>query len=296
MYRKYGRSVLVVYLTLLTSFAQAGPDIQPYVDNVFNSQKLAVFPPAAQWTEGRAYRFQEALDRSIQVRGQRLIGYKVALTHKQRPFGAPEPIYGRLYDFNLLSNGATLSLSQFTRPLMELELAFKFTRSLLPPFSLESLKGAISYVAPAVEFPDFVYNDPKEVSWQEAVMSGVGIRRVIIGTPKRIGEIDVNQLRAKARWNDEPYTRGYGNDVLGDQWQSLLYLAKKLQQRGYHIKSGDWVLSGSMNVTVPLRLGNYQVDYGELGDLYFQVAEQRSPADKPEPALYINGEPVVEIK
>lgn len=293
MYQNKG---LALGLLIFCAPVSAAPNLLPYVENSFNTRVLSVKSEVASWTENKAYRFQESLDRAIQVRGQRQIGYKLALTAKRAPFGALKPVYGRIYDFNLLGSGAEISLQSFQHPLVELELAYKFTRSFLPPFTMEKLQGAISYVAPAVELPDLTFDKPKKVSWQDFVISGASTRKVIIGTPTRLRNVDINNIFAQARWDGQLYTRGYSNNVMGDQWKALLYLAKQLNKRGYHIKSGDWVLTGAMNAMLPLRAGRYSVNYGVLGDVSFMVKKAVKGEIKTTPALYIDGKPITSLQ
>lgn len=297
MYRNKGLLLLGVSLLFNTAAVYADPQVKPFLDNIFKSHTLIVDPSVSDWKEGQVYRFQETLDRAVQVRGHRAVGYKLALTGKRRAFSAPEPVYSRLYDFNIMSMGGTISLQQFKRPLMELELAFKFTSSFMPPYTLESLKRSVGYVAPAVELPDLVFDRPDQLSWQNFAMSGAGIRQVMIGKPKRLSEVELSDIHVEARWNDQPYSKGYSSNVMSGQWQALLFLAKKLKDRGFHIKSGDWVLTGAMNKMLPLRVGSYRVKYDQLGELSFLVHNDPLPdKGRTKSVFYIDGKPVSEIE
>lgn len=268
MYRTIARTVLSC-LIASTAYATTPPSVDRYIDQYFSHTLVDNF---TDFVDGdSAYAYQARINKALEAKGHTPVGYKLALTSEPRPFGAPEPLYGRLFDFMLLSNNASISASRFVKPLLELELAYQFKTDLLPPFTVEKLASAISVVAPAIELSDLVFKNPKQLSWQQVAASGVGARRLIIGTPQPFAQLDLNNLQAEARWNGELYSRGYSRNVMGDQHQALIFLAQALLRQRSAINAGDWVITGSMNRVLPARPGNYSVNFGPLGKLNFSL-------------------------
>jgi len=270
MYRFIARAAAGC-LIASTVFAADSASVSRYVDQYLARQPVQSFKDIT--TADEAYAFQQQMNSVLVDRGYEPIGYKLGLTGSKRLFGAPEPLYGRIFDFMQRDNNARIPLSDFVRPLVELELAFRFKQDVIPPVDVKQLRQAIDVVAPAVELADMVFENPKTLSWQQLAASGVGPRRVIIGPPQPLDDLDLNAVQVKAIWNGEFYSRGYGRNVMGDQWQALLFLAERLNDQGLRIKSDDWVITGAMNRMLPARAGDYQVTYTGLGELTFSLTE-----------------------
>jgi len=222
-------------------------------------------------TASDAYAFQHEVNAQFVARGHKPVGYKLGLTGESRHFGAPYPLYGQLFDFMRHADNSEISLSQFVKPLLELELAYQFETDLQPPFTVERITAAIRQVAPAVELGDMVFANPRALSWQQLAATGVGARRMIIGTPLTLDGLDLDHTQAEARWNGELYSRGYGRNVMGSQMRALTFLAEQLAVEGQSIKAGDWVLSGAMNRMLPAKVGDYSISFGQLGELNFTL-------------------------
>lgn len=249
--------------------ATSTPSVDLYVDQYFTQTPVETFTDFVD-ADG-AYAFQQRINNAFKARGHKTIGYKLALTGKPRLFGAPDPLHGHLFDFMLRKNHASFSIKSFVKPLLELELAYQFKADFLPPFTTQKLASAISSVAPAIELADLVFKHPRQLSWQQVAASGTGARRLIIGEAHPFASLNLDNQQAEARWNGEPYTRGYSHNVMGSQQQALIFLAQSLHRQGQKIKAGDWVITGAMNKMLPARPGNYRVDFGSLGELEFSL-------------------------
>ncbi len=224
-------------------------------------------------TYDEAYGFQEELAAAWRAQGNEQIGYKLGLTGEQRPFGAEEPLYGRLFDFMLLENGATVPSSDFVQPMVELEIAYYFDEDVTYPITVEALQAAVGQVAPAIELPDLLFADMKNLSWLDLIATGVAPRRLIIGAPVAEEEFDENAVTVAITRGDEVVSEGVGAAVMGDQWAALEFLAEKLNDRGAQIHAGDVVITGATNAMFPAAPGSYEADYGPFGMITFEVAE-----------------------
>jgi 2-keto-4-pentenoate hydratase len=220
-----------------------------------------------------AYAFQEALIDNFEADGDELIGYKVGLTGPVLPFGAEEPVYGRLYDSMLVRPNGKVHRSDFIIPMVEIELAFIFGEDVTFPITQEELAEKVVAVAPAIEFPDLVFEDLANLSWLDIIAMNVSPRQIIIGRPVRIERVDVNNIAVTVRQGRDVISEGVSTNVLGDQWASLLFLVERLDARGYQIEAGDVVMTGAMSGMFPATVGQYHVSYRNLGRLRFKVTE-----------------------
>ena len=225
------------------------------------------------FTYDDAYNFQEQFVAQLTAQGGEPVGYKLGLTGPERPFGAEEPLYGRIFDFMLRDAAEPVQLDNFVRAMLELEMAFYFTNDVPAPVTVEALQDAVGSVAPAVELPDLLFDDMQNLSWLDLIATGVAPRQVIIGEPMPFDAVDVNAVSVVAENNGEMVAEGVGSNVLGDQWAALAFLAEKLNERGQGIQAGDVVISGAMAPMIPLAPGAYTVNYGALGTLEFSVEE-----------------------
>ena len=220
-----------------------------------------------------AYAFQEALIANFEADGDEMIGYKVGLTGPVLPFGAEEPVYGRIYDSMLVHPNGKIHRSDFVIPFVEIELAFIFGEDVTFPITQEELAEKVIAVAPAVEFPDLVFADLANLYWLDIIAMNVSPRKVLIGRPVRIDRVDVNNIAVTVWQGRDVISEGVSTNVLGDQWESLLFLAERLDKRGYQIEAGDVVMTGAMSGMFPATVGQYHVSYENLGRLRFKVTE-----------------------
>lgn len=224
-------------------------------------------------TYDEAYDFQEALVAQMEAEGAQQVGYKLGLTGPKRPFGAEEPLYGRMLDFMVLENGAQVPASDFVKPLGEWEIAYFFDKDVLYPVTVEELQDAVGQIAPAVELPDLVFADMKNLTWLDLIASDIAPRRVVIGDKVSDDDFDENAIAPVTTLDGEVISEGIGSAVMGDQWEALRFLAEKLNERGEQIHAGDFVISGAMNPLTPLEPGSYTVDYGPFGVITFEIGE-----------------------
>ena len=102
-----------------------------------------------------AYDFQESFVERFE---DELVGYKLGLTWG-KGLNATEPVYGRLFSSMLRENNDSIYLSDFVKPMLELEIAYIFGDDVSYPVTLENLQAAVDKVAPAVELPDMLFKN-----------------------------------------------------------------------------------------------------------------------------------------
>jgi len=267
-------AVLVLLAVNLTAWSSATAWDECTVDLYYDLYQAVVDirlitpcePP--DFSSDDAYDFQESF---VDRFDDELVGYKLGLTWGTG-FNATEPIYGRLFKSMLRENNDHIYLSDFVKPMLELEIAFIFGSDVTYPVTLEKLQASVAGIAPVVELPDMLFKDLPDLDWKDLIALDVAPRRVIIGETMNLDEVDVNTVMAVARHEGQIISQGVAtNNMWGDQWSALLFLVEKLDSRGYQIKAGDFVITGAMNSLAFIERGNYRVDYGELGMIKFKI-------------------------
>jgi len=273
--------VLVLLLNGLIACSMSEEAANPYADEADAYHKLyeAVEPvplltqSEADFSYEDAYTFQEAFVEEFEEAGDERIGYKLGLTGAERPFGATEALYGRLFESMVEQEGQQIDLSGFVSGRLELEMAFTFEEDVSASVTVDELKEAVGTVAPAVELPDLLFADMPNLSWLDLIALDVAPRELIIGEPVPVERVDVNNITVQAIYNGEAISEGASTNVMGDQWTALLFLVEKLDARGHQIKAGDIVITGAMSGLLPAEPGTYEIDYGEFGTIRFEIVE-----------------------
>ena len=106
-----------------------------------------------------AYLAQRAFVQSKLDAGERLVGYKLGLTsrNKQRAMGVDSPLYGRVTSSMLSTYGDPIPFDRFIHPRVESEIAFLLARDIEPPATVISVLAATEIVFGAVDVLDSRY-------------------------------------------------------------------------------------------------------------------------------------------
>ena len=267
-------AVLILLAIILTAWSSATAWDECTVDLYYDLYQAVVpirlLTPCEplDFSPDDAYAFQESFAARFE---DELVGYKLGLTWGTG-FNATEPVYGRLFRSMLRENNGSIYLSDFVKPMLELEIAYIFGNDVSYPVTLEDLQAAVAKVAPAVELPDLLFKDLSDLDWKDLIALDVAPRRVIIGEIMDPDEVDVNTITVVAEYKGQIVAQGVAtNNMWGDQWSALLFLVEKLDSRGYQIKAGDFVITGAMNSLTFIERGDYKVDYGKFGMIKFRV-------------------------
>ena len=62
------------------------------------------------------------------------------------------------------------------------------------------------------------------------------------------------------------------SDLLGDQWQALLWLVNRVVELGYVIELGQLLLTGALGPAHPAKQGDYVATFTGMGEIRFRVA------------------------
>lgn len=199
-------------------------------------------------------RRQFALFEQRKLQGARRIGWKVG-------FGAPPakeklkiamPLVGFLLDRSVLSDGASISLAGWTKPLAEPEIAIELALDLSETAGEPEIAQAIASIGPAIELADI--DGPNDDV--ESILAGDIFHRHVIFGPRAPVELSGGILKLAGQvtlsGRDIPVPADLESNT-GRLLDILRQVAATLAAFGEKLRAGDVVIAGS--TTPPLMLG-----------------------------------------
>jgi 2-keto-4-pentenoate hydratase len=210
----------------------------------------------AVWDDPRV---QRGMNEQLKVRNQRLgagaraLGWKVG-------FGAPAakarlgiagPLTGFMTDRSLIQSGVATSLSGWSTPVAEPEIAVYMAQDLAAGAERATAAAAIAALGPAIEVVD-VFQPPDE---PEAVLSGnIYHRHVILGprdTTRAGGKID-GLTGQVTRNGHAPVNVPDLQANTGDVVDIVRHVASMLAAFGERLRADDVIICGSVVPPIPI--------------------------------------------
>lgn len=208
-------------------------------------------------------------DRFVALKKLPTGGYKVSLTSKQTQdmFDSDSPLYGQQVDSHFLPAPAHLSLKEQTMaPLLEVELGFRATEDLLATDSLDDLLHKTT-VCGTVELPDSRFADWFPDLDKFCVMSDCAVGGfVVYGEERPSAEVfptvaDAANVNVTLYHDGKEEATGCSSEVLGNPFESLAWLVKKLAAQGKDFRAGQLVSSGTFLLPPHLTAGKWEAKF-----------------------------------
>jgi 2-oxo-hept-3-ene-1,7-dioate hydratase len=222
-----------------------------------------------------AYAIQRAWVALKLAAGRSLRGHKVGLTSRamQQSSQINEPDFGDLLDDMFYETGASLPMTRFIVPRVEVELAFILKNPLRGPgVTLADVLAATDYVMPALEIIDARIRQidvdtgrPRRVF--DTISDNAANAAIVLGGhPVRPTDVDLRWVSALLYCNGTIEESGVAAAVLNHPANGVVWLANKLAQYGVSLEVGETILGGSFTRPVNAAAGDqFHVDYGALG-------------------------------
>ncbi|MGP9501593.1 2-oxo-hept-4-ene-1,7-dioate hydratase [Specibacter sp. AOP5-B1-6] len=218
-----------------------------------------------------SYRVQKLWRERGEAAGRLVAGHKIGLTSKamQQATGITEPDYGVIFRDAVLESGATLEWAQYTRPRVEVELAFLLKEDVSGPgATLFDVLRATEYVTPALEILDSRI-EMEGRSIVDTISDNAALGAVVVGgTAVAPDAVDLRWVAAILHRNQTVEETGVAAGVLGHPGHGVAWLANKLAAHGDVLKAGELILAGSFTRPLWVSAGDtIFADYGKLGSI-----------------------------
>jgi 2-keto-4-pentenoate hydratase len=219
---------------------------------------------------GDAYAVQrDYVRRQMQARGTGAAGYKIGLTSKrmQEMCGIDSPIAGVIVQDRVHKSGARLRPTDYGRLGLEFEIAVRMARDLAPDgraLGLADAAQAVDAICPAFEIIDDRHADYGNLELLSLIADNAWNAGIVLGDFVKPWP-DLVAIEGIVCVDGEVVDRGFGRDVLGHPFHSVVWLAAHLAETGAKLQAGDIVMTGSLALTrFPDRACEYRFDLSGL--------------------------------
>jgi len=207
--------------------------------------------------QSAAYAAQQLFVQSKLDAGDRLVGYKLGLTsrNKQRAMGVDSPLYGRVTSSMLSTYGEPVRFDRFIHPRVESEIAFLIGREIAAPATVTSVLAATDLVYGAVDVLDSRYQGFK-FTLSDVVADNASAGAFYLG-PIALppAALELHTLGCVVRVDGEVVMTAAGAAVMGHPAASVAWLVNRLAEQGESLQPGQLIFSGGVTAPVPLVAG-----------------------------------------
>jgi 2-oxo-3-hexenedioate decarboxylase len=218
-----------------------------------------------------AYQAQRAFVQSKLDAGEKIVGYKLGLTsrNKQQAMGLDAPLYGRVTSGMIAAYGDPIRLDRFIHPRVESEIAFLLARDVEPPATVISVLAATELIFGAVDVLDSRYESFK-FTLSDVVSDNASAGAFYLGPIARRPD-DIADLRlvgCNVIVGGDVTMTATGAAVMGHPAASVAWLANQLALEGETLKAGQLIFSGGVTAPVPVVAGaGVTFEFAGLGSI-----------------------------
>jgi 2-oxo-3-hexenedioate decarboxylase/2-keto-4-pentenoate hydratase len=237
--------------------------------------------PAGLWPAdiAAAYAVQDRLQAHYFAAGERLAGWKVALTTPvmQKLVGVGHPCEGAIFESRVRTSPAALRAGDYVRIAVEAEIAVRLGRDLGPagaPYDRAGVAEAVAQCMAAIELVDDREVDYKRLDGPLLIADNAFNFGCVLGPPvEDWRRLDLAGLAGRMRINGNVVGEGVGGDVMGHPFEALAFLANSLVRRGRPLAAGQIVMTGSIVATKWPKAGDEVVsEIDGLGEAHVRFA------------------------
>ena len=225
--------------------------------------KLGDFAPAvediAELTMDEAYECQRIYEALRVSSGDEPCGYKVGCTSAaiRKQFGFNDPIFGRLMNPGIITEGADLKANDYFSLAIEPELVLTLNRDLCDEDCHEDeLLAAIDCVQPGIELHNYVYHYPVPTRQELICSNGLHAGQIIGQTKVDAGKIDWLLEGVAVFVNGKLVASGVAADIMEGPLNSLRCLIRHLAKRNGVLRAGEMVIPGSATQLISVHAGD----------------------------------------
>lgn len=205
----------------------------------------------------KAYAAQQLFVQSKLDAGDRLVGYKLGLTsrNKQQAMGVDAPLYGRVTGSMLATYGDPVRLDRFIHPRVESEIAFLLGEDIQAPATVTSVLAATKLIYGAVDVLDSRYRG-FQFTLSDVVADNASAGAFYLGPIARPpSELALHTLGCVVRVDGEVVMTAAGAAVMGHPAASVAWLVNQLAEQGEKLRAGQLIFSGGVTAPVPVVAG-----------------------------------------
>ncbi|MEX2350219.1 MAG: fumarylacetoacetate hydrolase family protein [Flavobacteriaceae bacterium] len=192
-----------------------------------------------------AYQIQR---KSIALRVQRgeiITGFKLGFTSKAKmeQMGVHDLIWGILTDTMIIQHNETVNIDRWIHPRAEPEIAFRVSKDITKPLTLEQLPEYIDAMASALEIIDSRYENFK-FSLEDVVADNCSSTGYVISDWQKL-DTNITNLEMELIVNNEVVEKATSTAILENPLQSVVELSRLASEAGVKVQKGHVILAGA---------------------------------------------------
>ena len=252
------------------------PDTGLLANEIYNAEKTGtpIQPITKRYpdiTKDEAYDIQlKYVARRIQD-GAIVKGKKIGLTSQamQDMLGVNQPDYGHIFEDMVYKEGEKIDVEKFIKPRIEFEIAFVLKKDIdVENLTSDNVADYIDYALPAAELIDSRVVDWK-IKFEDTVSDNGSSAGAVLGEKLlKLADIDLLADRMEIFQNGIKIDEGYGNAVLGNPLEAVVWLAQGLYSYNIKLKKGEVLLAGSLTKAMDVEAGDvFEAHFENLGSV-----------------------------
>jgi 2-keto-4-pentenoate hydratase len=222
------------------------------------SRKVMDFLAAdtATLSEADSYKVQFAVHDRLAGHGDRIAGWKVALTlpSQYEPLKLSGPVFAGIYQSGVRQTGAVFDKGWPIKAGIECEMVARMSKDVTAggaPYTADTIKPFVANLYCGSEVVENRYADVTKVSGPGRIADDVLQAACIVGTEiKDWQKLDFAGVKGRSEFDGKEIGAGPGTNVMGGALISLAWLANTLIKHGKSLQAGDVILTGSVHPPV----------------------------------------------
>ncbi len=207
--------------------------------------------------------------------GSVICGHKVGLSSAvmQQMMGVGEPDYGHLLSDMTIADGATVDLSRYCAPRIEVEVGFILGSALPTDGCTErDVLAATDYVVAAIELIDSRIRN-WHIGIADTIADNASSAGFALGAVRRApADLDLANIEAVLFTGDPgdetEVTRGNSGAVLGHPATAVAWLANTVASFGVRLEAGHVISPGSCTRAIDITAGQrFRAEFAGLGTI-----------------------------
>lgn len=208
-----------------------------------------------------------------------IVGIKGAVVSEvgQKFFGIDGPLSAVLFKHGWHNakdqNRTEIEIREDAEPGVEMELGIILSKRISEELeSVEELKKHVRAIVPVVELPAGLHNWPQKPKAIDLIAANVDSDNYIVGEEHTDLTIDLDALSIQLTKDGGVINETTGGAAKNGQWANFLHQVNwAVRQNYFPLKSGNLIITGALGKINRTGKGDYEADFGELGDIKFKL-------------------------
>ena len=206
------------------------------------------------------------------------VGYKIGCTTlvMQKYLNIHNPCAGIIFESTVHENFGQTKQSDYQYPGVECEISVSLNKDMnnkRVPYTESSVIEYVEAVMPAIEIVDDRWDDYHSVTTPTLIADNFFGAGCVLGNKNTTTDLNLNSIKGFMKINNRIVGSGTGKDIMGNPFKALAWLANLNVNIGTPLKSGQFVLLGSIVETKWVNKGDLvEIEVDKLGKASIEFA------------------------